>query len=67
MLSISHLVFQASLPFKPKALRYSMAVRIQVRSGVSTRRLLEAYLKTRSVAVSRRLPVVCVGAPWVEW
>lgn len=63
MLPISHLEFQAILPFKSKALMYSKVVRAQVRSGILNHRLLEAYLKTSLAAFSRSLFVVLMGSP----
>lgn len=66
MLPISHLVFHASLPFKPKVVRSSMAVRthvirhlyLQVSWGLPEHQISRCFQAS---------PVVCVGARWVEW
>ena len=65
MLPISRLVFQASLPLKPKVLRSSVAVRTHVIRHLYPQASwgLPEHQVSRCFQAS---PVVCMGAQWVE-
>lgn len=65
MLPISHLIFQASLPFKPKVLRSSVAVRVHVIRHLYPQASggLPEHRGSRCFQAS---PAICMGAQWVE-